>query len=61
MALCGYDELNKFPMFHLLSLDYWHIVAETLNWAILGDNIYIYACRIEKLKDNNIYMFVEIP
>ena len=41
MALRGYDELNKFPMFHLLSLDYWHIVAETLNWAILGDNIYI--------------------
>ena len=44
MALRGYDELNKFPMFHLLSLDYWHIVAETLNWAILGDNTYIYIC-----------------
>ncbi|KAL4619800.1 hypothetical protein ACB092_06G106600 [Castanea dentata] len=33
MALLGYVELNKFQMFHLRSLEYWHIVVETLNCA----------------------------
>lgn len=36
MALLAYEEPEKSPMFHLLSLDYRQNVAETLNRAILA-------------------------
>ncbi|MBA0734007.1 hypothetical protein Gogos_017960 [Gossypium gossypioides] len=36
MALLAYEEPEKSPMFHLLSLEYRQHVAESLNRAILG-------------------------
>lgn len=36
MALLAYEEPEKSPMFHLLSLEYRQSVAENLNRAILG-------------------------
>ncbi|KAL7261852.1 hypothetical protein ACSBR1_000283 [Camellia fascicularis] len=36
MALLAYEEPEKSPMFHLLSLDYRQHVADSLNRAILG-------------------------
>lgn len=36
MALLAYEEPEKSPMFHLLSVDYRQRVAESLNRAILG-------------------------
>lgn len=36
MALLAYEEPDKSPMFHLLSLDYRQQVADSLNRAILG-------------------------
>lgn len=36
MALLAYEEPEKSPMFHLLSLDYRQQVADSLNRAILG-------------------------
>ena len=50
MALLAYDELNKFPMFHLLSLEYCHIVGETLN-------IYIYIYMLAEQKNQKIIIY----
>lgn len=36
MALLAYNEPEKSPMFHLLSLEYRQEVADSLNRAILG-------------------------
>ncbi|XP_030513804.1 glucose-induced degradation protein 8 homolog [Rhodamnia argentea] len=36
MALLAYEEPEKSPMFHLLSLDYRQLVADSLNRAILA-------------------------
>lgn len=36
MALLAYEEPEKSPMFHLLSLDYRQQVADSLNRAVLG-------------------------
>lgn len=36
MALLAYEEPDKSPMFHLLSLEYRQKVADRLNRAILG-------------------------
>ncbi|XP_052200706.1 uncharacterized protein LOC127807111 isoform X2 [Diospyros lotus] len=37
MALVAFEEPEKSPMFHLLSLDYRQRVADSLNRAILGN------------------------
>lgn len=37
MALLAYEEPEKSPMFHLLSLDYRQQVADSLNRAILAN------------------------
>lgn len=36
LALLAYEEPEKSPMFHLLSMDYRQQVADSLNRAILG-------------------------
>lgn len=36
MALLAYEEPEKSPMFHLLSLEYRQQVVDSLNRAILG-------------------------
>lgn len=36
MALLAYEEIEKSPMFHLISLEYRQHVAECLNRAMLG-------------------------
>lgn len=36
MALLAYNEPEKSPMFHLLSLEYRQQVADSLNRAVLG-------------------------
>ena len=41
MALLAYEEPEKSPMFHLLSVEYKQDVADKLNRAILGI-IYVY-------------------
>lgn len=36
MALLAYDDPETSPMFHYLSLEYRHSVADALNSAVLG-------------------------
>jgi glucose-induced degradation protein 8 len=36
MALMAYEDPEKSPMFHLLSLEYCQSIADGLNQAILG-------------------------
>ncbi|KAM3358189.1 hypothetical protein P3S68_021120 [Capsicum galapagoense] len=45
MALLAYNEPEKSPMFHLLSLEYREQVADSLNRAILGVFLWSFWCR----------------
>lgn len=51
MALLAYEEPEKSPMFHLLSLDYRQQVADSLNRAILGQYLDI----------SRSFYFVNVP
>ncbi|EXC25026.1 Protein C20orf11-like protein [Morus notabilis] len=60
LALLAYEEPEKSPMFHLLSMDYRQQVADSLNRAILGCTSSIFIERFSQKLIEKIFARIAI-